>query len=114
MTQESLAELLSISPQAVSRWETDAAMPDISLLPPLATLFGVTTDRLLGMDTYQKDKRKAEYDEAFYEYWNHDDKEKNYRIAVRAAAEYPGNMEYVEWLASAEYYYGLPLSDDNE
>ena len=114
MTQESLAELLSISPQAVSRWETDAAMPDISLLPPLATLFGVTTDRLLGMDTYQKDKRKAEYDEAFHEYWNHDDKEKNYRIAVRAAAEYPGNMEYVEWLASAEYYYGLPLSDDNE
>jgi transcriptional regulator with XRE-family HTH domain len=36
MTQENLAELLSISPQAVSRWETDVAMPDISLLPPLA------------------------------------------------------------------------------
>ena len=109
MTQESLAELLSISPQAVSRWETDAAMPDISLLPPLATLFGVTTDRLLGMDTYQKDKRKAEYDEAFHEYWNHDDKEKNYRIAVRAAAEYPGNMEYVKWLASSEFYNVLPV-----
>ena len=31
MTQEQLAELLSISPQAVSRWETDVAMPDISL-----------------------------------------------------------------------------------
>ena len=44
MTQESLAELLSISPQAVSRWETDVAMPDISLLPPLANLFNVTTD----------------------------------------------------------------------
>lgn len=37
MTQESLAELLSISPQAVSRWETDMAMPAISLLLPLAT-----------------------------------------------------------------------------
>ena len=32
MTQEKLAELLSISPQAVSRWETDVAMPDISAL----------------------------------------------------------------------------------
>lgn len=104
MTQEKLAELLSISPQAVSRWETDVAMPDISLLPPLANLFDVTTDYLLGMDTYQKDLRKAAFDEAFFEYWKHDDKEKNYQIAVKAVAEYPGNMEYVEWLASAEYY----------
>lgn len=104
MTQEKLAELLNISPQAVSRWETGAAMPDISLLPPLANLFGVTTDYLLSMDTYQKDLRKAEFDEAFFEYWKHDDKEKNYQIAVEAVAEYPGNMEYVEWLASAEFY----------
>ncbi len=114
MTQENLAELLSISPQAVSRWETDMAMPDISLLPPLANLFNVTTDYLLGMETYQKDLRKAEFDEAFHEYWNHDDKEKNYQIAVRAVAEYPGNMEYVEWLASAEYYVAMPTLDNNE
>ena len=77
MTQEKLAELLSISPQAVSRWETDCAMPDISLIPPLANLFGVTTDYLLEMDQYQKDLRKAEFEEAFHEYWKHDDKEKN-------------------------------------
>ena len=83
MTQENLAELLSISPQAVSRWETDVAMPDISLLPPLANLFNVTTDYLLGMETYQKDLRKAEFDEAFHKYWEHDDKEKNYQIALR-------------------------------
>ncbi|MCI8388403.1 MAG: helix-turn-helix transcriptional regulator [Clostridiales bacterium] len=113
-TQERLAELLSISPQAVSRWETDMAMPDISLLVPLANLFGVTTDYLLGMDTYQKDLRKTEFDEAFHEYWNHDDKEKNYQIAVRAAAEYPGNMEYMEWLASAEYYVAFMREDDAE
>lgn len=112
MTQEKLAELLSISPQAVSRWETDIAMPDISLLPPLATLFDVTTDYLLGMDTYQKDLRKAEFDEAFFEYWKHEDKEKNYQIAIRAAAEYPGNMEYIEWLASAEYYVAFSHDDD--
>lgn len=39
MTQEALAEFLSISPQAVSRWETDTALPDISLLAPIANLF---------------------------------------------------------------------------
>ena len=87
MTQEKLAELLSISPQAVSRRETAAPMPDISLLPPFANLFNVTTDHLLGMETYQQDIRKAEYDEALHEYWNQDDKEKNYRIAVKAATE---------------------------
>lgn len=113
MTQETLAELLSISPQAVSRWETDIAMPDISLLPPLANLFHTTTDYLLGMDSYQKDIRKVEFDEAFHEYWKHVDKEKNYQIAVRAVAEYPGNMEYVEWLATAEYYVGFPTLDKN-
>ncbi len=114
LTQEKLAELLSISPQAVSRWETGAALPDISLLPPLANLFGVTTDHLLGMDTYEKDLRKAAFDEAFFEYHRHDDKEKNYKIAVQAAAEYPGNMEYVEWLASAEYYVAIPQTDHGE
>ena len=114
MTQENLAELLSISPQAVSRWETDAAMPDISLLPPIANLFHVTTDYLLGMENYQKDLRKAEFDEAFHKYWEHDDKEKNYQIALRAVAEYPGDMDYVEWLASSEYYVAIQNLDSNK
>lgn len=112
MTQERLAELLNISPQAVSRWETGAAMPDISLLPPLSNLFSVTTDYLLSMDTYQKDLRKVEFDEAFFEYWKHDDKQKNYEIALQAVAEYPGNMEYMEWLASAEFY--VAFKNDEE
>lgn len=113
-TQEKLAELLSISPQAVSRWETDVTMPDISLLPPIANLFGVSTDYLLGMDSYQKDLRKAEFDKAFFEYWKHDDKENNYQIALKAASEYPGNMDYIEWLASAEYYVALLKNDVTE
>ena len=114
MTQERLAELLSISPQAVSRWETDIAMPDISLLPPLANLFGVTTDFLLGMDTYQKDLRKAEFDKAFERYWECGDKEKNYQIALQAATEYPGKMEYVQWLADNEYYLSFLRPDPND
>ncbi len=57
MTQEALAETLSISGQAVSRWENDLAMPDISLLPILANLFNVTTDHLLGVDITRKQER---------------------------------------------------------
>jgi len=48
LTQEQLAELCGVSPQAVSRWETGAACPDIALLPELAECFGVTVDELLG------------------------------------------------------------------
>lgn len=111
MTQEKLAELIGISPQAISRWETDIAMPDISLLPPLANLFNVTTDYLLGMDNYQKDLRKKEYDNACFEYWKNEDKEKNYLIAKKAVKEYPNNMEYVEWLASSEYCLSFVVED---
>lgn len=59
LTQEELAETLSISPQAVSRWETDAAMPDIALLPILCNYFNVSADMLLGIDLAKK-KEKIE------------------------------------------------------
>jgi transcriptional regulator with XRE-family HTH domain len=55
MTQEQLAQKLSISPQAVSRWETDFAMPDISLIVPIAELFEVSTDLLLGKEDKEFD-----------------------------------------------------------
>ena len=47
LTQEELASHMGISPQAVSKWENDQTCPDISALPKLARLFGVTVDELL-------------------------------------------------------------------
>lgn len=47
-TQEELGEKLGLSAQAVSKWENDQSAPDISLLLPLAHLFGVSADALLG------------------------------------------------------------------
>lgn len=47
LTQEELAEKLCVSAQAVSKWENDASCPDISLLPQLCRILGITTDELL-------------------------------------------------------------------
>lgn len=50
LTQEQLAEVLNVSPQAVSRWELGTTYPDITLLPIIANYFDVTTDELFGIN----------------------------------------------------------------
>ena len=50
MTQGQTAELLHVSAQAVSKWERGLGCPDVSLLPSLAGIFGVSVERLLTGD----------------------------------------------------------------
>ena len=47
LTQKQLAEKLNVSDKAVSRWERDECAPDLSLIPVLAELYGVTSDEIL-------------------------------------------------------------------
>ena len=47
LSQEALAEKLGVSRQAVSKWETDEAIPELSKIPMMAKIFGVTADFLL-------------------------------------------------------------------
>lgn len=51
LTQDALAEQLGVTAQAVSKWEHDQSCPDITTLPKLAEIFGITTDELLGHTT---------------------------------------------------------------
>ena len=46
LTQEQVAEALGVSYQAVSKWENNANTPDITLLPEIANLFGISIDAL--------------------------------------------------------------------
>lgn len=47
LTQKDLAEKLNVSDKSVSRWERDEGAPDLSLIPVIAEVFGITCDELL-------------------------------------------------------------------
>ena len=54
LTQEQLAEHVGVSPQSVSKWENAVAMPDITALPLLAEVFGVSIDDLFDLTAEQR------------------------------------------------------------
>jgi len=56
-TQEQLADRLGVSPQSVSKWENAVSMPDITILPQLAEVFGITIDDLFDLSVEQKFNR---------------------------------------------------------
>ena len=56
LTQEQLADVFSVSAQAVSRWENNTSYPDITLLPGLAIYFNTSVDAIVGMDEIRKEE----------------------------------------------------------
>lgn len=50
LTQEGLAQQLGVTNQAVSKWESGQSCPDITLLPAIADLFGISIDALFGRE----------------------------------------------------------------
>lgn len=60
LTQEGLANLLQITPQAVSKWENGVGLPDVTLIPRIANALGVTVSRLFG-ETEGKGEIPEEY-----------------------------------------------------
>ena len=54
ITQESLAQQLEVTNQAVSKWEGDQCCPDVMLLPRLADLFGISVDALFEREAPEK------------------------------------------------------------
>lgn len=55
MTQEAAAEILGVSNKTVSKWETGGGLPEITVLPALAELYGVTTDDILAGQTLRRE-----------------------------------------------------------
>lgn len=60
LTQEQLAEMLSISRQSVSKWEMDQSIPEIDKVIMMSKLFSVGTDEILLEDEEIKNLRPQE------------------------------------------------------
>ncbi len=117
MTQEKLAEKLGISPQAVSRWENGATMPDVPLIPEIAGIFGVTTDYLLGVDARSKNGQiKAIIARAMGESRSNSAKDaeehrsalmRSIKVLREGLERYPGDFELTMELGHALSEYGI-------
>ncbi len=83
LSQESLAEKLGVSRQAVTKWETGAGDPDISNIIAIAELFQVSIDQLVGNKTITKFKEKQYAYESVTEY--DIDCQKNFDITFMGA-----------------------------
>ena len=105
-TQEALADLLAISPQAVSRWERDQAMPDIALLPRIANLFGVSTDYLLGVDFESRERRIAEIRACAGRVLSDGDRGKAIRMLREGLLTYPNALPLMASLSDALFLEG--------
>ena len=57
MSQEQLAEKLGVSRQAVTKWETDAGIPDIENMMAISVLFEISIDELLSNEKGQKSRQ---------------------------------------------------------
>ena len=57
ISQEILAQALGVSFQVASKWETATTLPDVALIPAIASFFGVSTDELFDMNLMEQEKK---------------------------------------------------------
>ena len=90
ISQEVFANYLGVSFQAVSKWENGNTMPDVTMIPAIASFFGVSTDELFDFNLYETEKRVEEIVSEHSRYW-HTDKKKAEQIIRDGLKKYPGN-----------------------
>ena len=90
ITQDQLANAIGISFQAVSKWENNLALPDISLAPILASYFGVSMDELFDFHLTELEQKVDAICKNAYQY-RESDPEKSKAILEEGLKTYPDN-----------------------
>lgn len=98
LTQDDLGKLLNVSGKTIGTWERDSRQPNIESINKLASIFGVTTDYLLGNSDEKSHKK----------YYELSDKEKN-DIAIQAERL----MEGIESGHNLNFY-GEPATEEQK
>ena len=113
LSQEVLAEHLGVSFQAVSKWENDSTMPDVMMIPAIASFFGVSTDELFDFNLYETEKKVEAIVDAYSAAWgrggNCENPAECERILRDGLKQYPGNEVLLNCLIGT-----LPIPDRAE
>ncbi len=110
ITQEMLASVLLVSPQAISKWESGISYPDIGIIPTIASYFEVSLDILFDYDIREMKKKIKNIITDAQEYF-FDNTEKYIETIKQAILEYPDNEALLYALLDA-YEYKLRTFND--
>lgn len=101
LTQETLADFLGVSFQAVSKWERGETYPEITILPAISAFFGVSIDDLFGIDKTQQEQKINNYIN-LYDNMKLKDASLVFEEFSKAVKEFPGEfrilIRYMELL----------------
>ena len=104
VTQETLATAVGVTPQAISRWESEGGYPDIELLPALADFFTVSTDELLGYRLSEREEALSKIKKEMDRLAEVGTVAEQLAYARNAAARYPSDYEIKGNLATCLYF----------
>lgn len=101
MTQKELAERMQVSFQTISKWENEVNLPDITHIPRLAEVFGVSSDVILGLEPMENQSELRQFDST--EYWN------GKRQLVKLWKTLYWNEDYFEFLVRDVWKFDKPI-----
>jgi len=101
LTQKELAQLMQVSFQTISKWENGVNFPDITHIPRLADIFGVSSDIILGLEMLHKEEQLKKYDEA--DYWNEN------RDVIKLWKNLYWNDDYFKFLVKDVWNFRQPI-----
>jgi len=114
ITQETLAQHLQISPQAVSKWERGEGYPDIMLLPRIAAFFDVAVDELLGTTEEIKREKIECWKKESQKLRNSGERDKDLELWEEAYNRFPNDLDVIsEYMKAVYKAFRIHFNDDD-